>query len=78
MRTEAFLPTRPLPVDRGGSRAAGSGPPLKRSRSFPLPSVHEESLDELGKARAGDQMPLVPPGKALDTLSLENLWVGKL
>uniref|UniRef100_A0A8C7BD18 lysophospholipase n=1 Tax=Neovison vison TaxID=452646 RepID=A0A8C7BD18_NEOVI len=34
--------------DRGGSRAAGSGPPLKRSRSFPLPSVHEESLDELG------------------------------
>ncbi|XP_022356671.1 patatin-like phospholipase domain-containing protein 7 [Enhydra lutris kenyoni] len=50
------------PADRGGSRAAGSGPPLKRSRSFPLPSVHEETLDELGKARAGDQMPLVPLG----------------
>ncbi|XP_032722223.1 patatin-like phospholipase domain-containing protein 7 isoform X1 [Lontra canadensis] len=50
------------PADRGGSRAAGSGPPLKRSRSFPLPSVHEETLDELSKARAGDQTPLVPPG----------------
>ncbi|XP_047555663.1 patatin-like phospholipase domain-containing protein 7 isoform X2 [Lutra lutra] len=50
------------PADRGGSRAVGSGPPLKRSRSFPLPSVHEETLDELGKARAGDQTPLVPPG----------------
>ncbi|VCX40510.1 unnamed protein product [Gulo gulo] len=50
------------PAGRGGSRAAGSGPPLKRSRSFPLPSVHEETLDELGKAQAGDQTPLVPPG----------------
>ncbi|XP_030149231.1 patatin-like phospholipase domain-containing protein 7 isoform X1 [Lynx canadensis] len=48
--------------DRGGSRAAAPGPLLKRSQSFPLPSVHEEILDELGKAQAGDQAPFAPPG----------------
>ncbi|XP_045324836.1 patatin-like phospholipase domain-containing protein 7 isoform X1 [Leopardus geoffroyi] len=48
--------------DRGGSRTAAPGPLLKRSQSFPLPSVHEEILDELGKAQAGDQAPLAPPG----------------
>lgn len=62
-----LLPTRPLPADGGGSRAAASGPPLQRSRSFPLPSVHEEILDEFGKAQAGDQAPFAPPGKALGT-----------
>ncbi|XP_044938746.1 patatin-like phospholipase domain-containing protein 7 isoform X1 [Mustela putorius furo] len=60
------------PADRGGSRAAGSGPPLKRSRSFPLPSVHEESLDELGEARAGDQMPFVPPGTRLFSVLMDR------
>ncbi|XP_040316174.1 patatin-like phospholipase domain-containing protein 7 isoform X1 [Herpailurus yagouaroundi] len=48
--------------DRGGSRAAAPGPLLKRSQSFPLPSVHEEILDELGKAQAGDQAPFAPSG----------------
>ncbi|XP_060464055.1 patatin-like phospholipase domain-containing protein 7 isoform X1 [Panthera onca] len=48
--------------DRGGSRAAAPGPLLKRSQSFPLPSVHEEILDELSKAQAGDQAPFAPPG----------------
>uniref|UniRef100_A0A7N5JDM0 lysophospholipase n=2 Tax=Ailuropoda melanoleuca TaxID=9646 RepID=A0A7N5JDM0_AILME len=48
--------------DRGGSRAAASGPLLKRSQSFPLPSVREEILDELSKAQAGDQTPFAPPG----------------
>ncbi|KAM8943643.1 patatin-like phospholipase domain-containing protein 7 isoform 4-T4 [Lycaon pictus] len=48
--------------DRGGGRAAASGPLLKRSQSSPLPSVHEEILDELGKAQPGDQAPFTPPG----------------
>ncbi|XP_032254703.1 patatin-like phospholipase domain-containing protein 7 isoform X1 [Phoca vitulina] len=54
------------PADGGGSRAAASGPPLQRSRSFPLPSVHEEILDEFGKAQAGDQAPFAPPGSTSD------------
>ncbi|XP_053523792.1 patatin-like phospholipase domain-containing protein 7 isoform X1 [Artibeus jamaicensis] len=53
------------PADRGGSRAAASGPLLKRSHSVPLPSVHEIS-DELGKAQAGDQAPVAPPGATPD------------
>lgn len=73
MGTEAFLPAHLLPADRGGSRAAASGPLLKRSQSFPLPSVREEILDELSKAQAGDQTPFAPPGKALGTLSLKHL-----
>ncbi|XP_030876811.1 patatin-like phospholipase domain-containing protein 7 [Leptonychotes weddellii] len=51
---------------RGGSRAAASGPLLQRSQSFPLPSVHEEILDEFGKAQAGDQAPFAPPGSTSD------------
>lgn len=39
-----------------------SGPPLKRSHSVPLPSIHEVS-DELGKAHAGDQAASAPPGR---------------
>ncbi|XP_021546756.1 patatin-like phospholipase domain-containing protein 7 isoform X3 [Neomonachus schauinslandi] len=54
------------PADRGGSRAAASGPLLQRSQSFPLPSVHEEILDEFGKAQAGDQAPFAPPGSTSD------------
>ncbi|KAM5330712.1 patatin-like phospholipase domain-containing protein 7 isoform 3-T3 [Glossophaga mutica] len=54
------------PADRGGSRAAASGPLLKRSHSVPLPSIHEEISDELGKAQAGDQAPAAPPGAASD------------
>ncbi|XP_058380613.1 patatin-like phospholipase domain-containing protein 7 isoform X3 [Diceros bicornis minor] len=50
------------PADRGGSRAAASGPLLKRSHSVPLPSVHEEISDKVGKAQAGDQAPSAPPG----------------
>ncbi|XP_036095131.1 patatin-like phospholipase domain-containing protein 7 isoform X3 [Rousettus aegyptiacus] len=59
-------PDRPLrpqescDPDRGG-RVVASGPLLKRSHSVPLPSIHEVS-DELGKARAGDQATLAPPG----------------
>ncbi|XP_016050161.1 patatin-like phospholipase domain-containing protein 7 [Erinaceus europaeus] len=53
--------------DRAGSRAAISGPLLKRSQSVPLPSVHEEILDELGKAQAGDQGPSSPPGYTAGT-----------
>nr|XP_025720630.1 patatin-like phospholipase domain-containing protein 7 isoform X2 [Callorhinus ursinus] len=52
--------------DGGGSRAAVSGPVLKRSQSFPLPSVHEEIPDEFGKAQAGDQAPFAPPGSTSD------------
>ncbi|XP_029775689.1 patatin-like phospholipase domain-containing protein 7 isoform X2 [Suricata suricatta] len=48
--------------DGGGSRTAAPGPLLKRSQSVPLPSVHEEILDELGKAQAGDQPPFAPSG----------------
>ncbi|XP_027471653.2 patatin-like phospholipase domain-containing protein 7 isoform X3 [Zalophus californianus] len=54
------------PADGGGSRAAVSGPVLKRSQSFPLPSVHEEIPDEFGKAQAGDQAPFAPPGSTSD------------
>ncbi|XP_023485254.2 patatin-like phospholipase domain-containing protein 7 isoform X11 [Equus przewalskii] len=50
------------PADHGGSRAAASGPLLKRSHSVPLPSVHKEISDELGKAQAGDKAPSAPPG----------------
>ncbi|XP_036892681.1 patatin-like phospholipase domain-containing protein 7 isoform X2 [Sturnira hondurensis] len=53
--------------DREGSRAAVSGPLLKRSHSVPLPSVHEEISDELGKAQAGDQAPPAPPGATSDS-----------
>ncbi|XP_077707733.1 patatin-like phospholipase domain-containing protein 7 isoform X5 [Canis aureus] len=55
--------------DRGGSRAAASGPLLKRSQSSPLPSVHEEILDELGKAQPGDQAPFTPPGSTAGATS---------
>lgn len=50
--TEAWPHNRAPPADRGGSRAAASGPLLKRSHSVPLPSVHEEISDELGQAPA--------------------------
>uniref|UniRef100_A0A5F9CI16 Patatin like phospholipase domain containing 7 n=1 Tax=Oryctolagus cuniculus TaxID=9986 RepID=A0A5F9CI16_RABIT len=49
-------------VDGGGSRLAAYGPLLKRSHSFPLPSVHEEISEELGKSQAGDRDPLAPQG----------------
>ncbi|XP_072604098.1 patatin-like phospholipase domain-containing protein 7 isoform X7 [Vulpes vulpes] len=55
--------------DRGGGRAAASGPLLKRSQSSPLPSVHEEILDELGKAQAGDQASFAPPGSTAGATS---------
>lgn len=55
--------------DRGGGRAAASGPLLKRSQSSPLPSVHEEILDELGKAQPGDQAPFTPPGSTAGATS---------
>ncbi|XP_066222663.1 patatin-like phospholipase domain-containing protein 7 isoform X1 [Saccopteryx leptura] len=58
-------PESPDP-DHAGSRAATSGPLLRRSHSFPLPSVHEEVTDELDKAQAGDQAPLAPPGAISD------------
>uniref|UniRef100_A0A5F9D1V1 lysophospholipase n=1 Tax=Oryctolagus cuniculus TaxID=9986 RepID=A0A5F9D1V1_RABIT len=48
--------------DGGGSRLAAYGPLLKRSHSFPLPSVHEEISEELGKSQAGDRDPLAPQG----------------
>ncbi|XP_041580076.1 patatin-like phospholipase domain-containing protein 7 isoform X4 [Vulpes lagopus] len=57
------------PADRGGGRAAASGPLLKRSQSSPLPSVHEEILDELGKAQAGDQASFAPPGSTAGATS---------
>uniref|UniRef100_A0A8C3WQL8 lysophospholipase n=1 Tax=Catagonus wagneri TaxID=51154 RepID=A0A8C3WQL8_9CETA len=57
-------PLEPGDPDRGGSRAGASGPVLKRSHSSPLPSVHEEALDERGKAQEGDQAALAPPGRA--------------
>nr|XP_055186797.1 patatin-like phospholipase domain-containing protein 7 isoform X5 [Nyctereutes procyonoides] len=57
------------PADRGGGRAAASGPLLKRSQSSPLPSVHEEILDELGKAQAGHQAPFAPPGSTAGATS---------
>lgn len=72
MSTVAFRSTGLLPSDRGGGRAAASGPLLKRSQSSPLPSVHEEILDELGKAQPGDQAPFTPPGKAVGDLSWEH------
>ncbi|XP_072634981.1 patatin-like phospholipase domain-containing protein 7 isoform X3 [Canis lupus baileyi] len=55
--------------DRGGGRAAASGPLLKRSQSSPLPSVHEEILDELGKTQPGDQAPFTPPGSTAGATS---------
>uniref|UniRef100_A0A8C4M9G6 lysophospholipase n=1 Tax=Equus asinus asinus TaxID=83772 RepID=A0A8C4M9G6_EQUAS len=55
-----------VPADHGGSRAAASGPLLKRSHSVPLPSVHKEISDELGKAQAGDKAPSAPPGAPSD------------
>lgn len=60
--TEARL-THTLPADLGGSRAAACGPLLKRSHSFPLPSVHEEIADNLSQAQAGDQAAAAPPGE---------------
>lgn len=50
-------------ADHGGGRAAACGPLLKRSLSFPLPSVHEEIADDLGQAQAGDQAAAAPPGE---------------
>ncbi|XP_058158775.1 patatin-like phospholipase domain-containing protein 7 isoform X3 [Dasypus novemcinctus] len=60
-------PARPLPssdpeADRGGAPLAASGPLLKRSISFPLPSVHEEIASELGTALAGGPGPPAPQG----------------
>ncbi|KAM7093557.1 patatin-like phospholipase domain-containing protein 7 [Molossus nigricans] len=52
--------------DHGGSWAAASGPLLKRSHSFPLPSAREERADPLGKAQAGDQAASAPPGTPSD------------
>ncbi|XP_019496713.1 PREDICTED: patatin-like phospholipase domain-containing protein 7 isoform X2 [Hipposideros armiger] len=46
----------------GGGRALAPGPLLKRSYSVPLPSVHGEISDELGKAQARDQAPPAPSG----------------
>ncbi|XP_037351260.1 patatin-like phospholipase domain-containing protein 7 [Talpa occidentalis] len=45
---------RPPDPDRGGSRATASAPLLKRSLSVPLPTVHEEPVDALGQALAGE------------------------
>ncbi|XP_032979039.1 patatin-like phospholipase domain-containing protein 7 isoform X2 [Rhinolophus ferrumequinum] len=57
------------PAERGGSRALAPGPLLKRSHSVPLPSVHEEISDELGKAQAGSQAPSAPPGSTAGATS---------
>ncbi|XP_048202887.1 patatin-like phospholipase domain-containing protein 7 isoform X3 [Perognathus longimembris pacificus] len=43
--------------DRGGKHPAASGPLLKRSSSSPLPSIHGEISDELGKPQTGDPDP---------------------
>lgn len=61
MGTEARLTTPS--ADHGGGRAAAGGPLLKRSLSFPLPSVHEEIADDLGQSQAGDQATAAPPGE---------------
>ncbi|XP_046526063.1 patatin-like phospholipase domain-containing protein 7 isoform X2 [Equus quagga] len=58
----SLRPQESCDPDHGGSRAAASGPLLKRSHSVPLPSVHKEISDELGKAQAGDKAPSAPPG----------------
>ncbi|XP_036162775.1 patatin-like phospholipase domain-containing protein 7 isoform X4 [Myotis myotis] len=66
-RTERPLrPQEPCDPDHGGGRAAAGGPLLKRSLSFPLPSVHEEIADDLGQAQAGDQAAAAPPGAPSD------------
>uniref|UniRef100_A0A3Q2I1N1 lysophospholipase n=1 Tax=Equus caballus TaxID=9796 RepID=A0A3Q2I1N1_HORSE len=59
---KSLRPQESCDPDHGGSRAAASGPLLKRSHSVPLPSVHKEISDELGKAQAGDKAPSAPPG----------------
>ncbi|XP_054440072.1 patatin-like phospholipase domain-containing protein 7 isoform X2 [Pteronotus mesoamericanus] len=59
-------PEEPCDPERGGGRAAASGPLLKRSHSVPLPSLHGEIPDELSKAPAGDQAPSASPGAAPD------------
>lgn len=59
---KSLQPQESCDPDHGGSRAAASGPLLKRSHSVPLPSVHKEISDELGKAQAGDKAPSAPPG----------------
>ncbi|XP_071073244.1 patatin-like phospholipase domain-containing protein 7 isoform X12 [Dasypus novemcinctus] len=67
-------PARPLPssdpeADRGGAPLAASGPLLKRSISFPLPSVHEEIASELGTALAGGPGPPAPQGNSVSATS---------
>ncbi|KAM9082143.1 LOW QUALITY PROTEIN: patatin-like phospholipase domain-containing protein 7 [Megaptera novaeangliae] len=54
-------PQEPCDPDGGGSRAAASGP-LPKRRPSPLPSVHEEVVDKLSQAQAGDQAASAPPG----------------
>ncbi|XP_057355260.1 patatin-like phospholipase domain-containing protein 7 isoform X5 [Manis pentadactyla] len=65
-------PARPRepcgPADHGDGSAAASGPLLKRSHSFPLPSVRKIS-DEPGKAQAGGQAPPTPPGSTAGATS---------
>ncbi|XP_008046035.1 patatin-like phospholipase domain-containing protein 7, partial [Carlito syrichta] len=55
-------PPEPCNPDHGGSCSTTTGPLLKRSHSVPLPSVHEESSDELKKPQAGDPDPSAPSG----------------
>ncbi|XP_036756594.2 patatin-like phospholipase domain-containing protein 7 isoform X2 [Manis pentadactyla] len=61
-------PREPCGPDHGDGSAAASGPLLKRSHSFPLPSVRKIS-DEPGKAQAGGQAPPTPPGSTAGATS---------